>query len=299
MFIDISKAYLHADVLNDSIYVELPGEMNMPNMCGRLLRALYGTRQAARAWEEEHTKTLKGVGFQKGKCNPCMDYHSRRDENPGPRRRFHGRRQRLGAQVRGRSLPEQVKNQSKGILGSDLHDMKAMTILNRIVEWTDARIQYEADPRHVDLIIEELGLENANGSDVTGSKVDINETDTELDHEDACRFRSTAARLNFLAADRIDIQFASKETCRRMSSTCMSDWAKVRKLGRYLRKHRRQVLRFAWQDVQSNLQVYVDTDYAGCPRTRRSTNGGLVMHGSHLLKTWASTQTVVELCTAE
>ena len=32
MFIDISKAYLHADVLNDSIYVELSGEMNMPNM---------------------------------------------------------------------------------------------------------------------------------------------------------------------------------------------------------------------------------------------------------------------------
>ena len=43
MFIDISKAYLHADVLNDSIYVELPGELNMPNMCGRQLRALYGT----------------------------------------------------------------------------------------------------------------------------------------------------------------------------------------------------------------------------------------------------------------
>ena len=47
--------------------------------------------------------------------------------------------------------------------------MKAMTILNRIVEWTNAGIQYEADPRHVDLIIEELGLENANGSVVTGS----------------------------------------------------------------------------------------------------------------------------------
>ena len=89
--------------------------------------------------------------------------------------------------------------------------MKAMTILNRIVEWTNVGIQYEADPRHVDLIIEELGLENANRSDVTGSKVDVNETDTELDHEDAYRFRSIAARLNFLAADRIDIQFASKE----------------------------------------------------------------------------------------
>ena len=41
--------------------------------------------------------------------------------------------------------------------------------------------------------------------------MDINETDTELYHEDAYRFRSIAARLNFLAADRIDIQFANKE----------------------------------------------------------------------------------------
>ena len=296
MFIDISKAYLHADVLNDSICVELPGEMNMPNMCGRLLRALYGTRQAARAW----TKTLKGVDFQRVKCNPCMYYHPRRDV----RVLVHGDDFTVAGNDSELKYVAEVfhnkyKTKVRGILGPDLHDMKAMTILNRIVEWTNAGIQYEADPRRVDLIIEELGLENANGSEVTGSKVDINEIDTELDHEDAYRFRSIAAKLNFLAADRIDIQFASKEICRRMSSRCMSDWAKVRKLGRYLRKHTRQVLWFAWQDVQSNLQVYVDTDCAGCPRTRRSTNGGLVMHGSHLLKTRASTQTVVALSSGE
>ena len=60
------------------------------------------------------------------------------------------------------------------------------------------------------------------------------------------------------------------------------------KAGEIFAEAPRQVLWFAWQDVQSTLQVYVDTDYAGCPRTRRSTNGGLVMHGSYLLKTWAS-----------
>ena len=81
---------------------------------------------------------------------------------------------------------------------------------------------------------------------MTGSNVDINETDTELDLKDAYRFRSIAARLNFFAADRVDRQVASKETCRRMSSPCMSDWAKARTLGRYLRKHPRQVLWFAW-----------------------------------------------------
>ena len=69
MFIDISMACLHADVLNDSIFVELPGEVNVPDMCGRLLRALYGTCQAARAWEEECIETLQVAGFQRVKCN--------------------------------------------------------------------------------------------------------------------------------------------------------------------------------------------------------------------------------------
>ena len=168
MFIDISKAYLHADVLNDSICVELPGEMNMPNMCGRLLRALYGIRQAARAWEEEYTKTLKGVVFQKGKCNPCMYYHPRRDvgvlvHGDDFTVAFNDSELKYVAEV----FQNKYKTKVRRILGSDLHDMKAMTILNRIVEWTNAGIQCEADPRHVDQIVEELELENANGSDVT------------------------------------------------------------------------------------------------------------------------------------
>ena len=112
---------------------------------------------------------------------------------------------------------------------------------------------------------------------MTCSKVDISELDAELDHEEAYRYRSTEARVNFLADDRVDVQFASKQFCRRMSSLCMSDWANVRKLERFFRKHHRQVLWFAWQDVQSNLKVYVDTDNGGCPRT------------------WATTQIVVAL----
>ena len=300
MFIDISKAYLHAEVLSDNIYVELPGEMNMPGMCGKLRRALYGTRQAARAWEEEYTKTLKGAGFQRGKCNPCMYFHSDRDV----RVLVHGDDFTVaGSEPELKHVAEvfqsRYKTKVRGILGPDVHDSKAMTILNRIVEWTEAGIQYEADPRHVDLIIEELGLERANGSDVTGTKEEADGDDAELSPAEAYRYRSVAARLNFLAADRVDIQFASKEICRSMSAPRASDWAKVRKLGRYLRRHGRHVLWFEWQSVPTGIQVYVDTDYAGCRRTRRSTNGGLILHGGHLLKTWATTQTVVALSSGE
>ena len=58
---------------------------------------------------------------------------------------------------------------------------------------------------------------------MTGSKADINETDAELDRGEAYRYRSIAARLNFLAAEREATQVASKEICRRMRSPGMSD----------------------------------------------------------------------------
>ena len=34
-------------------------------------------------------------------------------------------------------------------------------MLNRVVRWTEQGFEYEADLRHVDLIIKELGLEEA------------------------------------------------------------------------------------------------------------------------------------------
>jgi hypothetical protein len=45
--------------------------------------------------------------------------------------------------------------------------------------------------------------------------------------------------------------------------------------------------------------VYVDTDWAGCARTRKSTSGGCVMLGGHMVKSWSSTQPGVTLSSGE
>ena len=185
------------------------------------------------------------------------------------------------------------------MLGPEPQDLKAITILNRIIEWKDDGIYYEADPRHVDLILTELNMDHSKGSDVTGAKFSSQDTDRELAPDEAFQYRSLAARFNFLAGDRPDIQFASKEICRSMAQPMLSDWVRVKKLARYLKGHPRHVLKFGWQDCPGEINVYVDTDYAGCPRTRKSTSGGLVMHGDHMIKSWASTQTVIALSSGE
>ena len=65
----MKKAHLCCDVLRE-LYVEPPPEANEPpHIVWRLQRAMYGTRDAAAAWEREWTKTLNSVGFKSGVIN--------------------------------------------------------------------------------------------------------------------------------------------------------------------------------------------------------------------------------------
>ena len=56
-FIDIRKAYFNAPARR-AVYVELPAEIAEPGMCGRLLKSLYGTRDAAQNWDVEYARFI-------------------------------------------------------------------------------------------------------------------------------------------------------------------------------------------------------------------------------------------------
>jgi hypothetical protein len=112
------------------------------------------------------------------------------------------------------------------------------------------------------------------------------------------KYRSGTARANYLAMDRPDLAFATKELCRRMSAPRVQDWVALERLTRYLAAEPRLVYNYAWQPL-GGLCVYVDTDFAGCLKTRKSTSGGCALMGSHLIKHWSSTQKVVTLSSGE
>jgi hypothetical protein len=47
------------------------------------------------------------------------------------------------------------------------------------------------------------------------------------------------------------------------------------------------------------MDVWSDTDHAGCLETRKSTTGGIVMFGQHAIKHWASTQSLISISSGE
>jgi hypothetical protein len=194
----------------------------------------------------------------------------------------------------------------RGILGDEKDDLKEIILLGRQLRWRGGSIEYEADPKHAEEIIKRVGLElNSKGLDTPFVKVtleDLEEESEALSKEESTEFRALAATANYLAQDRVDMQFAAKEICRDMASPTLKSWGKLKRLARYLVEHPRLVLKFSKKSRQGPrevIDVFGDSDWAGCIRTRRSTSGGVATLSGTAVKSWSSTQATVAQSSGE
>ena len=167
-------------------------------------------------------------------------------------------------------------------------ECNSIRILNRIVSWFPDRVEYEADQRHAEIIVQQMGLGNSKRSVITPAyKRDAkrNPEYKDLEPSDATQYRALVARANYLAQDRSDIKFAVKELCRRMAAPKDVDWEALKRLARYLNGCPRAISTFARQNLQKFITGWSDSDWAGCVDTRKSTSGGVMIIGSHVIKT--------------
>ena len=122
---------------------------------------------------------------------------------------------------------------------------------------------------------------------------------TVLSDKEATSYRAPVARCNHLAPDRPDIAFSVKELAKAMSKPIVRDMQRLKRLARYLKGKPRLVSLFNWQPMQTIIVTYSDADWAGCRDTRRSTTGGCVTIGSHSIKSWSKTQSLIALSPGE
>ncbi len=304
-FIDISRAYLTAPTdPEDPTYVELPKEDKDagPDTCALLLEHMYGTRKAGDGWYEHYSGTLMDVlGFDKGCASACVFRHKARELEcsihgddltaTGPKCELDWYKAEL-------QKVYQLKESAR--LGPGPQDDKEASMLHRIIRWTEEGLEYEADPRLHEQVVQDLGLKGCKGVGTPGVKQSYEqiEGDEELKRQQERPYRAIAARMNYLAADRPDVQYAAKEICRWMSCPTEAGLVAMKRLGRYLSQQTRLVFHYEWQTAD-HLDCYSDTDWAGCPRTRKSTSGGCLMVGRHLIKSWSSTQGPISLSSGE
>ena len=76
----------------------------------------------------------------------------------------------------------------------------------------------------------------------------------------------------------------------------------MKRLARYLLEFPQAVIKYSAADDGRDhniVDAYSDSDWAGCPKTRRSTTGGVLMVDGGLVKSWSSMQTTVAQSSGE
>ena len=98
-------------------------------------------------------------------------------------------------------------------------------MLNRVVGLAKDGWELEADLHHAELIVEQLGVNDAKAVSTPGVDVAMRSAAEDEEEEErealagpeATIFKGIAVRCNYLQPDRPGIQYASKEVCRMMS----------------------------------------------------------------------------------
>ena len=137
----------------------------------KLIRCVYGTRDAGAIWEDCYRDALELIGFKSGTASPCCFYHPERQLKCV----VHGDDfTTLGADDDldwlQTELAKHFELKITGRIGEGVDGDNEMRILNRIVAVTKDGVTYEADPRHVDLMNHSLGITNANAVASPGVK---------------------------------------------------------------------------------------------------------------------------------
>ena len=169
-FVDIRKAYFNGTPTRP-LYMSIPKEMGLaPSLVAKQIKCVYGTRDAGKIWEDCYTEALVGMGFVQGAGSPCCFYHPER----GLHCVVHGDDfSCLGLDedldYYEAELAKKFELKIRGRLGEGC-DLQEIKILNRILRITPDGVEYEADPRHVELLTSSMGLTSANAVKTPGTK---------------------------------------------------------------------------------------------------------------------------------
>ena len=307
MINDVARAFFEAPARR-KICVEMPDEAKTQedwdeDNVALLQKSLYGTRDAAANFQAEVRHVMKGLGFKVGRYNPSTYHHEGKQlmtlvhgddfVTVGKREDVKWFKEKLEGRF-------EIKTKTIGRGGQD--EVTEAKVLNRVIRVTDEGWEYEADQRHAELIIKTLKLESSKPVTTPGEEQKPwleEEEEKPLEGEAASEYRALAARGNYLALDRPDIQYPVKELCRAMSRPTVGDRRKLKRLGRYLVGRPRVVAKYAYQHRPGQVDGFTDSDWAGCRRTAKSTSGGVIRVGRHFIKSWSSTQKSITLSSGE
>jgi len=279
--LDVKNAFLHG-TLTETVYCIQPAgfvDSSRPEFVCRLNKSLYGLKQAPRAWHNRFASHILSLGFVEAKSDTSLFIFRRGSATA-----------LLLLYVDDIVLTASSDSLLRQIIGALQHEF-AMTDMGPLHHFLGISVtrstgglflsqrQYSQD------ILERAGMSECKPC---STPVDVH---SKLSADgppvtDPTQYRSLAGALQYLTFTRPDIAFAVQQVCLFMHDPREPHLAALKRILRYLRGTLSLGLTMR-RSSPTELVVYTDADWAGCPDTRRSTSGYAVFLGDNLVS-WSS-----------
>ncbi|XP_019176708.1 PREDICTED: uncharacterized protein LOC109172027 [Ipomoea nil] len=291
--LDINNAFLHGDLVEE-VYMVLPpgfqGE-KQGQVC-KLLRSLYGLKQASRQWNAKLSADLISNGFQQSKFDPSLFTRGHAASFIAVLVYVDGILVTSPSSHLIQELKTFLDNTFKindlGSLGYFLGIEAHMTIDSLNL----CQRKYALD------IIEEAGFLHSKPVDtpmVPGTRL-TKEGGSLL--KDPSGYRRLIGRLLYLTATRPDISYATQQLSQYVDSPTSDHLTAAHRVLRYIKKAPGQGLLYP-RNNKMELNVFLDSDWASCPETRKSIMGFCIFIGSALVSWRSKKQATVSRSSSE
>lgn len=290
---DVHNAFLHGD-LDEEVFMKLPPGFHAPEkgMVCRLRKSLYGLKQSPRCWFSKFAKALLEYGFvQCGADHSLFSLITAKKE-------LHLLIYVDDLVLTGSS--HEAIQDFKTYLSNCFH-MKDLGKLKYFLGIEVARSQeglFLSQRKYALDILADVGL-------LGGRPVEFPiEQNHQLGKSTAPllsnpqKYRRLVGRLIYLTATRPDLAYAVHTLSQFMQQPTLDHWDAGLRVVRYLKGSPGQgILLKSDRDFQ--LTAWTDSDWAGCPLTRRSVSGWLVQLGDSPISWRSRKQDVVSRSSAE
>jgi hypothetical protein len=298
-------AYPQAPIETD-IYMELPQGIqtatgNSKDHMLKLLKNIYGQKQAGRVWNSFLVDKLVSLGYTASLIDDCIFFRGDTifmvyvddgiflGDNDAQLHQAIREIQGLGLNIEDQGHP------------ADYVGVNVKKLRNGTYEFTQRAL--------IDSIIEDVGIKDSNTKPVPAKvSLRLHAFKEEPAFDLNFNYRSVVGKLNYLAqTTRPDIMYATHQVAKYSSDPRTSHGEAVIYLIRYLKKTRDLGLRFK-PDPSKGFECYCDADYSGLwnkafapvdPSTSKSRSGWIIFYAGCPIS-WASKlQSQVALSTTE
>jgi hypothetical protein len=279
---DVKTAFLNGD-LNEEIYMTQPEGFIEPGqeqkVC-KLLKSIYGLKQASRSWNIKFDDTIKSYGFEQNVDEPCV-YKFIKDNIVVFLVLYVDDILLIG---NNKEKLTEVKNWlAEQFQMKDLGDACYVLGIQIIRDRKNRRLML-SQASYVDKVLARFSMQNSKKGlmptrhGIVLSKMQCPKTPQEEEEMRRVPYASAVGSLMYaMLCTRPDICYAVGVVSRYQSNPGPEHWIAVKHILKYLKRTRGHMLVYSGDDL--NLLGYTDSDFQGDRDSRKSTSGSVFTLG--------------------